>query len=608
MLVNLAWLLLWVALRAGLAATLLAALSLIGYALLPARLRPACTAHGPFVDLSVGAAAVGFAGWILGHLGITVAFAALLALALWSLACWRPWWRGVRRSARQLALLAAAHKAAAALFVFPLALLIPALLLPVSDSDGLRYHLALPKLYLLTGAISYYPWDFTAAFPQAGEVLYLIGLRLGGGETAKFIHLGFFLASLTLLALVLHRDRSSRLVALLAPLLFAVSPVALSPAAHSFVDHIALFHVGVATLLVSRRGHPATIGLALGAALATKLTAAPAIAFLALAAAAAPVTWPRRARALALVTLPVLVLILPLAARNLIKTGDPFYPLGYGLLEKLAPGAAPAAVKRYIDYTASYNARAAGSGMSLPWVYVPGRGTIDDVVGPHHLVGLFALVLALRRRETRPILLVIFPYLAMLLVTTPPARYLLPMLWGLAAFEAEAVALARRWAVGLVALVGLPALLTSAHSLLTMFRPLELVRHDFDTTAYLDARLPGYRLAGEVNALPAGGKVMALDFPCPYYFARPWIVEGQDNDPPLRTWLDQGDNDDELVARLRALDVRYLVVTAGYGGGREASLVALARSEAQARTLAALRSRLTLVRRDHDADIYDVPR
>src|SRR5205085_806861 len=81
-----------------------------------------------------------------------------------------------------------------------------------------------------------------------------------------------------------------------------------------------------------------------------------------------------------------------------------------------------------------------------------------------------------------------------------------------------------------------------------------------DREHYLAQVVPGYRAAQVVNALPPGGRVMALDFPAPYYFDRPWIVEGVLHEPPLQRWLREGD----ALAKLRQYDVRVLVLTPAY--------------------------------------------
>jgi hypothetical protein len=314
-----------------------------------------------------------------------------------------------------------------------LLLLVPQLLLPVVDSDGLRYHLALPKLFLLTGHVSLYPYDVTGAFPQTAEMLYLVGLQAGCPQAAKFLHTGFFLAALAALALLVHRDRRTRIAAPLATLLFAVSPVALAQAPAAFTDHVAVFHVVVALVLLSRRADPLLVGLALGGALTAKLTTAPVAAVL-WAAAIVRAEPGARARAGLRAALLVLLAIAPFAARNVAAVGDPFHPIGRGLLGLSIPGV-PADRARFASF---YHPDIAAP-LGIAWGPGLASAPPDEVAGWHHLPGLFAVAVAATYAPARLALLPVLAYVPAGLLFRPPTRYLLPLLWSLAALEAMAL-------------------------------------------------------------------------------------------------------------------------------------------------------------------------
>ena len=100
---------------------------------------------------------------------------------------------------------------------------------------------------------------------------------------------------------------------------------------------------------------------------------------------------------------------------------------------------------------------------------------------------------------------------------------------------------------------------------------------------------------------------MALDFPAPFYFERPWIAEGILNRPPLAEWLAAGDDAVAIIARLHDLDVRFLAITPGYGGGTGLSLIAVGETPQQARVMAGLRDRLELIGTRDGVDVYRVP-
>ena len=99
----------------------------------------------------------------------------------------------------------------------------------------------------------------------------------------------------------------------------------------------------------------------------------------------------------------------------------------------------------------------------------------------------------------------------------------------------------------------------------------------------------------------------ALDFPAPYYLDRPWICEGFANEPPLRIWLDGGATAGELLAKLRAHRVRYLVVTPRYGGGSAHALLPLAATPPQLAALAQLKAALRPVWSRDGIDVFQVP-
>lgn len=614
-------------LRLVLVATLFAALALVGYGLLSRRrarggvrdAEPAGAAtsrvdpkNGPLpswrraemalpLGLSVGALAMGWLSFVAALLStwlVPVVWAGLLLVSFRAR-------KGLARDAatvgRRLRALLFSSPVASAMLGLALLALLPPLFLPLWDSDGLRYQVALPKLFLLEGRVVAYPWDVHAALPQLVGGLLLALLPVGGGESAKLLHAGFFVAALATLALLLHRDRRSRRAAVYGPLLLAVAPVAATPATAAFVDHAALFHLAVAGLLVAR-GSRVGAALPLGAAVATKTTAGPGAAAL-LLLAAATARKGERLRALAAAAGAILLAFAPFGLRNVLETGDPVFPVGHVLLGAPVPGTDPALVQRVLEYRPD-----AVAPLGIGWL--PGEPGLaaDDVAGPALFLGLLALPVTLRDRRGRVLLALAGAYLVVGFVAQPLARLLMPLFLALAGTAALA---ADRWlrraatpvvaalAAGTFAFATLPAL---------GLRPaLAHLGGRLPRDAFLATEVPGYRAALAVNALQ-GGRVMALDFPGPYYLARPWIAEGVVNEPPLRRWLGEGVDGEELLARCRALGVTHVLVTPGWGGGTPASLHPLARSRREAEAVVVFRSRLRRVATVDGVDVFELPR
>ena len=576
-------------------------LSLVGYRMLPQRIRPRRAWLRIPASLSIGATITGVAVWTIGHLvGTMAAEIAAAALLLVSLTVARTWWRDVGCTARHLWLLvrSAPMLAGGAIGIFTL-LIVPQLLLPAISSDGLRYHLALPKLYLLEGRVLFYPWDIHAAMPQAAEMLYMLMMPFGGGEAAKVLHATFFVGALAVLALFVHHDRTSRRAAAAAALCLAATPAILAAAGVAFVDMFGLFHLGVACLLLRFRCHPVVVGAALAGALATKWTGAPAVAALALLA-----IWTFRRRRVVRSTLllaaPIVLVVLPLTVRNAIATGDPFYPIGMGLVDRAIPGVS----QERFDYVTQVHADIPGP-LGIPWGSSVGEVQPDEVVGWHHLLGLIVAPLLIGNRRLRPAGVLIVGYLLIGLHYHPSSRLSMPLIWGLAAYEGVALARLRHWAPVVAAVVCAPALVVATGVQLGFGRPIDVLRGRISRAEAQRLAVPAAEAAAFVNQLPAGGKVMALDFPAPYLLDRPWIAEGTANDPPLQIWLREGASGDHLRAELRSRDARYLVVTPGYGGGTAASLLPLATTPGQTAAVLDLRSHLLRMYSKAHVDVFD---
>ena len=592
-------------LRAFLAAGILALLAVVGYGLLPllGPVRPRKAELALPLSISFGMLATGWLGWTLatfaGTWAVAAAWAPLLALGGRHA---RELAADARRVGRRLAGLARSSPLLSAAFLLATLLLVPALFLPLIDSDGIRYQVAHPKLFLLTGEVDTYRWDVTGFFPQLTTMLYLVATALGGGETCKLLHAGFALLAAAVLALLVHRGRRRRGAAVAAPLLAFVAPVAAAPAIAAFVDHVALYHVLVAALLVAARAPALLVGLALGAAFGTKMTTAPFVAGLALAAVATR-TSAARTKAAVVLAATLVASFLPFGLRNVLLTKDPFFPLGHGLLGVPIPGVA----RSGLDWAVSYRAERRGL-LAVGFLPFQEGFAWDDVAGPQALLGLLAIAVLLKERRLRVLLLPVVLSLATASFWHPPARYFLPLFASLAAFLAVALS---RWGPRVLTasalLLAAASAAGSARDLVTGFSALGHLEGRVSSEEARAEAIPGYRAARFVNGLQ-GGAVMALDFPGPYYFDRPWVVEGVLNEPPLRRWLSEGADADALLARCRELGVTHLLVTPGWGGGTPASLFPLARSKREAEAIVAFRARLRRVATVDGVDVFELPR
>ena len=271
--------------------------------------------------------------------GRVVAIAAVLSLAAGALGA-----GAMRRAASEIReRLASARPGAQPLvllagFALLFAMVLRLALVPSAYYDDLVYHLGLPSQALLTGAWPTEPWFHYSLMPAGWDASYLLPLALGGGSGPQLMNAGGLLlwfAALVLLAR--NAGGAGTSAAGIAALLAVSSPVVLSSAALAGNDLFVALALTVALGRVFTGGGglagAAIAGLVGGAAWATKYTALPGLAGVALAWwAARPGTHRERGPQAVLLGLVGSACALPWTLRALIVTGNPLFPAFHSVL------------------------------------------------------------------------------------------------------------------------------------------------------------------------------------------------------------------------------------------------------------------------------------
>lgn len=222
---------------------------------------------------------------------------------------------------------------------------------PVTESDGIRYHLVGPQEWLKAGGLVHLPHQAFTNLPAQTNMLYLAGMAVADSRVAQVIHwtylplvmlFGGLLTERLLRAL--HASRRGAeggtefaVWSLFGGALAGMAPVTLVLASWPFVDlstlafSLAAIWAVVPGSLPRLGGRLLLSGILCGAAIGTKLTAL--FAVLPIGALVLVLLAARRNRLahLARFVLPIVIVAGPWFAKCLVYHGNPVYPAGYSV-------------------------------------------------------------------------------------------------------------------------------------------------------------------------------------------------------------------------------------------------------------------------------------
>lgn len=212
---------------------------------------------------------------------------------------------------------------------------------PPVSRDALTHHLYIPKLYLEHGSIYELPSILFSYFPMNLDLLYLVPLHFGNDIIPKYIHFFFALCTASLVFFYLKK-RVSVTWAWFGAFCFLSTPIIIKLSITAYVDLGLIFFTTFSLLLVLKWAENTTrlrylLGAALscGLAVGTKYNGLISLVVLSLLI---PVIfqrgqddnsrsgWKAVGYGLFFVSISLLVYS-PWGIRNIIWTGNPFYPL-----------------------------------------------------------------------------------------------------------------------------------------------------------------------------------------------------------------------------------------------------------------------------------------
>jgi len=482
---------------------------------------------------------------------------------------------------------------------------------PVLDYDALEYHLGGPAEHFAAGRVRFLSHNVYACFPAQVEMLNLQGMVLGGGKPvgmAAAILIQVMFGALAAAGVgVIAARHVRREAGLPAAVFFLTCPLLIVTVLRCHITLARCFYHAVALLAVmewmfgreeseaGRRSWLVLGGLCCGLAVAVKYTALLMLC-LPLGAAVLLVSWVRhkgwtqRLTAPAILAGCALLAVLPWFIKNLAATGNPVFPLLYGVFHAEGWSAQQAA-----KFAQAHAVPSAARILPEIWRFLCGySGTMSAgfvaplgiIFIPLLLVGSFKADNASKTRgqarlNPLPILLLVCCGAAMIvlwgLATHQIARFLAPVLVVLCPLSAAGFCVASGGRVmgrlcRTVVLLGVVYAIYSCATVSCKWGGLggsllgeglpELARRQewSQMIAYSDA----VEWVNDPGNVPRDARVMLVGEARTFYFDRPLLYSTVFNDHPIEEALEiPPDNLRGAVAALRETGANYVLINWG---------------------------------------------
>lgn len=445
--------------------------------------------------------------------------------------------------------------------------------------DQFHYHLGFPYQWLRSGRLEVFPRHAYSFLPAAMGALYAYPLHLLGTWSAQAVHWWAGALAVASTAVLAHRLAGPRAAAVAAVML-ATTPSLVQVSTWAAADLGATACAALAWVLIAQshtcpapRGAERRwlgVGIFAGLAAAAKLLALATVVVP--VAVAALASTPRRKgivlRRFSLLAVGLAVTLGPWSVRNLVASGDPFYPFGSAFLARLRGSGGG-------EQTAAAKGIGAGElALASPGTFFTlstfrPRGEAGEI-GPLHFGFLPLAVWSVRRARRRGAPLLALGAACAVLgwgFGPPLGRYLLPALPLLVALAAagwrHAVSAAPRRARPPMNLLLLFALGWAASAGVT---PVEVRRLACSLGAADGEELmrqyvtywPAIRVVNQ--KLPPDAKLLLVGEARPYLLNRDVIIEDPFRRPLLVEMAEAASSPEGIAALLRQQGVSHLLV------------------------------------------------
>jgi hypothetical protein len=460
--------------------------------------------------------------------------------------------------------------------------LLPFVLTPALFPDTLRYHFGLTKLYTQAGAIQFFPHIAESNISLNWQMLYLGSLTLAGETTAQALNWLFLTAAclaVHLAAAPLGRWIAAAVV-ISVPSLLAVGSLANNDVGMAFfcaLMWLSFRHYD--RLKFSSRMSWILCGLFGGFAFGTKYPALLAVVSLAMAwLFLGDRTFLQRLKQPGLMLGGFVAGCSPWLIKNALWTGDPLWPL----MARYLPWTSAETllvVERYARELEIY-----GGGMTgfARWILAPWRATTESSRYFESELGLliwFLLPLLLlgffKSKSARLPVFTTFVFGALWAMGPQITRFLaagIPII-GIAASESWTALSDRRLRIFgriLTALLCAVSLWTSWLILAGMSNPYDFFLKGMNPHDYRMKHSAAYRMASYLAEEPRKkSKVMLLGVEDVFYIENPLKFDGAFNTKWLIRQAAESTTAEELLEKVQAADINYLLLNSQFAEGLE---------------------------------------
>jgi 4-amino-4-deoxy-L-arabinose transferase-like glycosyltransferase len=457
-------------------------------------------------------------------------------------------------------------------------------LAPPFDYDSLHYHLAFPQIYLHNHAITFQPQNVFAQFPFNGEMLYVWGMGLGGYVLPAMLHAVSGLITAAFVYSIGNRlwgRTAGAAAALICMTSLHLSRAAIKPQIDIFAALFAIAALGCIFRWISGKERSWLLfsGIFTGLALGTKYTALLLVLVPLAIGVICSSFKERKGRPYIFGNVMIfggtaLLVVLPWYIRNLVWTGNPFYPLAYGIfggrgmnadLDKMIFSFHSSPLLKDLAGTGGGEAIWAAVWSDLAEIWrVPVTALKYNVIWLSPALFIFAPFGILCGKESRKYILwtvifILYYYIAWFAVTHHVIRFLFPVIPLLALLGGKSLNTLHVtrpvFRFGVAILVIITVFQTgSFFSMVSASDSWTYISGKSDRDGFLSRRLPDYYPMVKFinNNVPGHEKILQIGELRTTYQEHPGITANIFNRSPVDDIMLNSGSADEVIGKLRA--------------------------------------------------------